>query len=624
MKKRSVLTGWLCSYVFILMIPIVTIFVNYTWNKEIIQDEIFEANNLVLTNLGDEIDKYLNQEISLYSYLLQNKTFINVISSREKNAQFYYDVTELMYTIRNYDSDISGLVYLKELDHVIDGQGTNDSKHRYQGMRMLFPDMMSYDDWLKILSDEYQGNFFFQDKFYYNTSEVCLIYANSVREYSQYESFNLFVSIPVSILEKLTRSLSDGSRLLIRIGEGDVLALSSTGVDEIPDEFNVNWGNDEPAESERYMEIYRKSKIPGIEYCLLIPKNEFWNQLSHVRNMLYISVAVTFLIGFFCVSVVLNRNFKPVARLVQKIMGEEKAWGNEYKLIEDAYVRLVSEKNSMHRHIATQEESLQSSYLLAMMKGRSIEAAENVVPLKSGQKMVLTGFLVPLMDEKQFLQDEVMLFAVDNIFSELMNGQDFYRIEDGQYLFYLFLIPNETEEWKKHFLKSAEYLSSFIQERLGVFVYSALSGVIDEPGNLRFIYQDVMDGLKNIELFKKSSVTDMGAREEAGSKGIVQIVIEYVEAHFEDSNLNISTIAEGIERNPKYISRIFREETNESILDYLNRLRIKKARILMQSGEFTLEQISQMVGYASSKTFRRTFLKETGMTPSSYQETMKK
>ena len=207
MKKRSVLTGWLCSYVFILMIPIVTIFVNYTWNKEIIQDEIFEANNLVLTNLGDEIDKYLNQEISLYSYLLQNKTFINVISSREKNAQFYYDVTELMYTIRNYDSDISGLVYLKELDHVIDGQGTNDSKHRYQGMRMLFPDMMSYDDWLKILSDEYQGNFFFQDKFNYNTSEVCLIYANSVREYSQYESFNLFVSIPVSILEKLLKKL---------------------------------------------------------------------------------------------------------------------------------------------------------------------------------------------------------------------------------------------------------------------------------------------------------------------------------------------------------------------------------------------------------------------------------
>ncbi len=65
MKKRSVLTGWLCSYVFILMIPIVTIFVNYTWNKEIIQDEIFEANNLVLTNLGDEIDKYLKDRKSV-------------------------------------------------------------------------------------------------------------------------------------------------------------------------------------------------------------------------------------------------------------------------------------------------------------------------------------------------------------------------------------------------------------------------------------------------------------------------------------------------------------------------------------------------------------------------------
>lgn len=624
MKKKSIITGWLFSYVFILMIPIVTIFVNYTWNKQIIQDEIFEANNLVLSNLGDDIDKYLNREISLYSYLLQNKTFMNVISRREKNAQFYYDVTELMYTIRNYDSDISGLVYLKKLDYVIDGQGTNDSKHRYHGMRLLFPDMMEYDEWLKILSAEYQGNFFFQREFYYNTSEVCLIYANSVREYSQYESYNVFVSIPVSVMEKLTRSLSDGSRLLIRIGDSDVLALSNSGIDEIPEGFSFNRSNGETSDTDIYMEIYKKSEIPGIEYCLLIPENEFWNQLSHARNMLVISVAVTFLVGIFCVSVVLNRNFKPVAGLVQKIMGDEKAWGNEYKLIEDAYFRLVSEKNSMHKHIVTQEESLQSSYLLTMMKGRSVEAAENAVSLKSGQKMVLMGFLVPLIDEKQFLQDEVMLFAVDNIFSELMNGQDYYRIEDGQYLFYLFLIRDDEKEWKNHLVKSAEYLSSFIQERLGVLVYSALSGMIDEPQNLRFIYQDVMDGLKNVELFKKRSITDMGAREENGSKGIVQIVIEYVEAHFDDSNLNISTIAEGIKRNPKYISRIFREETNESILDYVNRLRIRKARILMQSGEFTLEQISQMVGYASSKTFRRTFLKETGMTPSSYQETLQK
>ena len=114
----------------------------------------------------------------------------------------------------------------------------------------------------------------------------------------------------------------------------------------------------------------------------------------------------------------------------------------------------------------------------------------------------------------------------------------------------------------------------------------------------------------------------MGDGEESGGRAIVQRVIQYVEEHYADSNLNISTIAEGMERNPKYISRVFKEETQEGILDYMNRLRIKKAKALIKSGRFTLEQISEMVGYASLKTFRRAFQKETGLTPAGYRDSL--
>ena len=67
MKKRSVLAGWLCSYILIMMIPIVTVFVNYAWSMKVIRKEILEANNLVLDNLGDEIDRYLNREMAFES-----------------------------------------------------------------------------------------------------------------------------------------------------------------------------------------------------------------------------------------------------------------------------------------------------------------------------------------------------------------------------------------------------------------------------------------------------------------------------------------------------------------------------------------------------------------------------
>lgn len=71
-------------------------------------------------------------------------------------------------------------------------------------------------------------------------------------------------------------------------------------------------------------------------------------------------------------------------------------------------------------------------------------------------------------------------------------------------------------------------------------------------------------------------------------------------------------------RNPKYISRVFKEETGEGILDYVNRQRIRKAQVLMRSENMTLEQIGSTVGYASSKTFRRAFQKETGVMPGDY------
>nr|WP_296439104.1 helix-turn-helix domain-containing protein [uncultured Acetatifactor sp.] len=622
MKKRSVLTGWLCSYIIIMMIPVVTVFVNYAWSMKVIRKEILEANNLVLDNLGDEIDRYLKREMAYESYLLQNRNFLKVIGSRKKDSQFYKDVAELVNSIKVFDSDMSCLIYLKHLDYVIDKTGANESHYLYGGMRVGISDMIGYEEWMEELSGTYGGSFLFGRYLHYGTGENHLVYARSISNYSQYEDFNLFMGVPVSLLEKLTKSMSEGTRLLMGIDGETALTLSSQGAEEALEESLSLWGREGFEETRRYIVLRKASGIEGIEYCLLIPQGEFWRELSQVRNVLYISVAVTLFVGIACMFMALRHNFKPVDSLIRKISGGDRGKGNEYKLIEDAYFKLVREKNVMHQHMAAQAEDIQSSYLLAMMKGRSMGADEKAVQISAGQRMLLAGFRVPLMDEKQILQDEVMLFAVDNIFSELMEAWEFYRIEDGQHLFYLFLIPGEEDAFREHCRKSAEYLSGFMWERLDLSVRGAVSGILEDMEELRFAYQKVVEGLERAEMLGGYGVVDMEDGKESGGKAIVQRVIQYVEEHYADSNLNISTIAEGIERNPKYISRVFKEETREGILDYINRLRIKKAKALIKSGRFSLEQISVMAGYASLKTFGRAFRKETGMTPAGYRDSL--
>ena len=105
-------------------------------------------------------------------------------------------------------------------------------------------------------------------------------------------------------------------------------------------------------------------------------------------------------------------------------------------------------------------------------------------------------------------------------------------------------------------------------------------------------------------------------------RGIVAYVLGYVEEHYADSSLNISSIADSIDKNPKYVSRVFKENMGEGILDYVNRIRIGKAKEIIAIRRYSTEEAGKMVGYASNQTFRRAFIKVVGITPGKYMDSL--
>ena len=54
----------------------------------------------------------------------------------------------------------------------------------------------------------------------------------------------------------------------------------------------------------------------------------------------------------------------------------------------------------------------------------------------------------------------------------------------------------------------------------------------------------------------------------------------------------------------------------ENFSAYLERLRMQKAHALVLEGQYTLDEIAGMCGYANSNTFRRIYRKVYGVTPS--------
>ena len=94
----------------------------------------------------------------------------------------------------------------------------------------------------------------------------------------------------------------------------------------------------------------------------------------------------------------------------------------------------------------------------------------------------------------------------------------------------------------------------------------------------------------------------------------------YVQENYYDENMSVTAIAEVFDVHPVYLSRVFREQSGENLLDYINRVRIEKAKELVKEQSYTLEELSKAVGYNNTKTFTRAFKKYEGTTPGKFKD----
>ncbi|RKP54338.1 AraC family transcriptional regulator [Cohnella endophytica] len=102
----------------------------------------------------------------------------------------------------------------------------------------------------------------------------------------------------------------------------------------------------------------------------------------------------------------------------------------------------------------------------------------------------------------------------------------------------------------------------------------------------------------------------------------VEQIKAFVGDNYSDSELTLYRIAEQVERPEKYISQLFKDVTGSNLSDYLETVRMDNAVKLLLENRYTVDEISSRVGYNSSHSFRRAFKRVTGVSPSSYRQSI--
>ena len=98
------------------------------------------------------------------------------------------------------------------------------------------------------------------------------------------------------------------------------------------------------------------------------------------------------------------------------------------------------------------------------------------------------------------------------------------------------------------------------------------------------------------------------------------------EKNYLDNNLSLDVVAEKLDINKSYLSRIINAQLGKNFTDYVNELRVEEAKTYMGNTEFanyTLVAIGLEAGFNSKTTFNNAFKKFTGKTPSEYRKAIK-
>ncbi|HHW00544.1 MAG TPA: response regulator [Clostridiaceae bacterium] len=117
-------------------------------------------------------------------------------------------------------------------------------------------------------------------------------------------------------------------------------------------------------------------------------------------------------------------------------------------------------------------------------------------------------------------------------------------------------------------------------------------------------------------LRKVSSVINENKKEPVGYA--IEKVIKYIDTHYNE-DISLNKLSEIAYLHPIYLSKLFKEKTGENFTDYLVKVRIENAKKLLRNLSLRIYDISEMVGYDSSKHFSKVFKEITGITPRDYR-----
>jgi AraC-like DNA-binding protein len=102
---------------------------------------------------------------------------------------------------------------------------------------------------------------------------------------------------------------------------------------------------------------------------------------------------------------------------------------------------------------------------------------------------------------------------------------------------------------------------------------------------------------------------------------MLQNILNYCSENYM-KDLSLESISDALHVSRYYVSHLLKKKVNMGFSDYINSLRISEACEHLLAEEKSITEIAYLVGFNTTRTFNRAFIKHTGMTPTCFRASM--
>jgi len=157
-----------------------------------------------------------------------------------------------------------------------------------------------------------------------------------------------------------------------------------------------------------------------------------------------------------------------------------------------------------------------------------------------------------------------------------------------------------------------------IEKKYSQRILQLLNEILGEQEEVHDSYSDsAIQALLNLLLVK--IVRYAKEEKECEKESRITNILHYIHENYMEP-IRLENLAAKCFISPYYLCREFKKNTNNTIIQYINNVRIINAQRLLMETDKKVTEISKQVGFSNVTHFERIFKSITGITPSKYRK----